>query len=81
MKEKEIGTRKIPLWEDHVMYIYGKCRPFGSCNSWDSPICTCLKGFEPRDKGEWDNGNWTGAAQGRNHCSVGEIPLLVKMDL
>ena len=37
--------------------VYGKCGPFGSCKSWDSPICTCLKGFEPRDKEEWDNGN------------------------
>lgn len=40
--------------------VYGKCGPFGSCKAGDSPICKCLKGFEPRDKEEWDKGNWTG---------------------
>ncbi|KAL2932337.1 hypothetical protein RDABS01_037747 [Bienertia sinuspersici] len=28
--------------------IYGKCGPFGSCNRYDSPIFSCLKGFEPK---------------------------------
>ncbi|KAK2967409.1 hypothetical protein RJ640_022341, partial [Escallonia rubra] len=40
--------------------IYGKCGQFGSCNLKDSPICTCLKGFEPKNKEEWSRGNWTG---------------------
>ncbi|KAK2967405.1 hypothetical protein RJ640_022337, partial [Escallonia rubra] len=40
--------------------IYGKCGQFGSCNIEDSPICTCLKGFEPKKKEEWSRGNWTG---------------------
>ncbi|KAK2967426.1 hypothetical protein RJ640_022358 [Escallonia rubra] len=40
--------------------IYGKCGQFGSCNIEDSPICTCLKGFEPKNKEEWSRGNWTG---------------------
>lgn len=40
--------------------IYGKCGPFGICNPQGSPICTCLQGFEPRDKEEWKRGNWTG---------------------
>lgn len=39
--------------------VYGKCGPFGSCNPQSSPICTCLHGFEPRNKKEWDGGNWT----------------------
>ncbi|XP_027086057.1 G-type lectin S-receptor-like serine/threonine-protein kinase At1g11300 [Coffea arabica] len=39
--------------------VYGKCGPFGSCNPHGSPICTCLQGFEPRDKVEWEGGNWT----------------------
>ncbi|KAL3523367.1 hypothetical protein ACH5RR_016201 [Cinchona calisaya] len=39
--------------------VYGKCGPFGICNPQGWPICTCLKGFEPKDKDEWNRGNWT----------------------
>ncbi|CAK9168059.1 unnamed protein product [Ilex paraguariensis] len=39
--------------------VYGKCGAFGSCNSLDSPICTCLRGFKPKYKEEWSRGNWT----------------------
>lgn len=38
---------------------YGKCGPFGSCDSQDSPICSCLRGFYPRNNQEWSAGNWT----------------------
>ena len=27
---------------------------------WNSPICSCLRGFEPRNIKEWSRGNWTG---------------------
>ncbi|XP_071939959.1 G-type lectin S-receptor-like serine/threonine-protein kinase At1g11330 [Coffea arabica] len=40
--------------------VYGKCGSFGSCNPQDSPRCTCLPGFQPRDQDEWNQGNWTG---------------------
>ncbi|XP_058197242.1 G-type lectin S-receptor-like serine/threonine-protein kinase At1g11330 isoform X2 [Rhododendron vialii] len=40
--------------------VYGKCGPFGSCNSKDSPICSCLKGFEPNNIEEWNRENFTG---------------------
>lgn len=36
--------------------ILGKCGPFGVCNSQDSPICSCLPGFLPRDSGNWSSG-------------------------
>ncbi|KAK3032629.1 hypothetical protein RJ639_036589 [Escallonia herrerae] len=39
--------------------LYGKCGPFGSCQLSGSPICTCLKGFEPKSLEEWNRGNWT----------------------
>ncbi|GMY37160.1 G-type lectin S-receptor-like serine/threonine-protein kinase At1g11330 [Fagus crenata] len=39
--------------------VYGKCRAFGSCNPQNSPICSCLRGFEPKNKEEWNRGNWT----------------------
>ncbi|XP_010319376.1 G-type lectin S-receptor-like serine/threonine-protein kinase At1g11300 [Solanum lycopersicum] len=39
--------------------VYGACGPFGSCNYFESPICSCLKGFNPKHKEEWEKGNWT----------------------
>ncbi|KAF5472071.1 hypothetical protein F2P56_008817 [Juglans regia] len=39
--------------------IYGKCGAFGSCNSQNSPICSCLEGFEPKIIEEWNGRNWT----------------------
>lgn len=39
--------------------IYGKCGRFGICNSLSSPICSCLRGFEPKNKEEWRRQNWT----------------------
>ena len=39
--------------------IYGKCGPFGHCNSLDSPLCSCLKGYVPKHAQEWNRGNWT----------------------
>jgi hypothetical protein len=38
--------------------VYGKCGAFGSCNSKNSPICSCLRGFEPKNTEEWNRGNW-----------------------
>ncbi|KAL0452590.1 UNVERIFIED_CONTAM: G-type lectin S-receptor-like serine/threonine-protein kinase [Sesamum latifolium] len=38
---------------------YGECGAFGSCNSDVSPICACLRGFEPTNRQEWDSGNWS----------------------
>jgi hypothetical protein len=41
--------------------IYGKCGAFGfgSCNSQSSTICSCLRGFEPKNTEEWNRENWT----------------------
>ncbi|GER52999.1 S-locus lectin protein kinase family protein [Striga asiatica] len=38
---------------------YGVCGAFGFCNPQSSPICSCLPGFYPRTRAEWDSGNWT----------------------
>ncbi|XP_062086982.1 G-type lectin S-receptor-like serine/threonine-protein kinase At1g61440 [Humulus lupulus] len=40
--------------------IYGVCGPFGACKSFESSICKCGKGFEPKSFEEWSKGNWTG---------------------
>ncbi|XP_048132224.1 G-type lectin S-receptor-like serine/threonine-protein kinase At1g61370 [Rhodamnia argentea] len=39
--------------------VYGTCSTFGLCNSLNSPICRCVKGFMPRSKEEWNSRNWT----------------------
>jgi hypothetical protein len=39
--------------------VYGRCGAFGSCDSKNSPICSCLWGFEPKKTEEWNRGNWT----------------------
>ncbi|KAL5839791.1 hypothetical protein ACOSQ3_012475 [Xanthoceras sorbifolium] len=39
--------------------IYGTCGPFGICNSITNPICSCLRGFEPKNEEEWNMKNWT----------------------
>ncbi|CAL5344840.1 unnamed protein product [Camellia sinensis] len=47
--------------------IYGKCGPFGSCNSKDSPICSCLRGFEPKHVDEWNRGNFISGCVRRSY--------------
>ncbi|KAH6798015.1 hypothetical protein C2S52_022569 [Perilla frutescens var. hirtella] len=39
--------------------MYGTCGPFGSCNDQEKPICSCFHGFMPKNKDEWEAGNWT----------------------
>ncbi|KAL8032742.1 hypothetical protein ABFX02_13G115900 [Erythranthe guttata] len=46
--------------------VYGTCGPFGSCDIRGSPICSCLRGFEPTNTEEWGNGNWTSGCRRRN---------------
>ena len=39
--------------------FYGKCGPFGNCDSSSVPMCSCLEGFEPKNLVEWSLRNWT----------------------
>ena len=51
---------------------YGKCHGYGICSDGGSPICTCMKGFEPRFMEEWSKGNWSGGCVRRRslQCEV-----------
>ncbi|KAL2932192.1 hypothetical protein RDABS01_037602 [Bienertia sinuspersici] len=51
--------------------VYGKCGEFGSCNSNNSAICGCLKGFEPRSNQEWSEGNWSSGCVRRTPLQCG----------
>ncbi|KAK4588009.1 hypothetical protein RGQ29_019130 [Quercus rubra] len=65
------GNIKQLLWDDgkedsevvgfalaNECDFYGTCGAFGSCYALSSPICSCLKGFEPKIVEEWNRGNW-----------------------
>lgn len=41
----------------------GRCGPFGVCYQRDSPICSCLPGFQPRSSQDWDSGNWSSGCE------------------
>ncbi|XP_076919269.1 G-type lectin S-receptor-like serine/threonine-protein kinase At4g27290 [Bidens hawaiensis] len=53
---------------------YAVCGPFGSCDIDKSPVCECLKGFEPVSPHQWKITDWS---QGCRHtipldCNPGE---------
>ncbi|KAJ7968449.1 G-type lectin S-receptor-like serine/threonine-protein kinase [Quillaja saponaria] len=54
-KQEWKATSVVPETECDV---YGLCGTFGSCNSQSSPICNCLRGFEPINPEEWNRKNW-----------------------
>ncbi|KAD3066922.1 hypothetical protein R6Q59_018902 [Mikania micrantha] len=45
---------------------YAVCGPFGSCNIGKSPVCECLKGFEPTSPDQWRDADWS---QGCRHTT------------
>lgn len=53
--------------------VYGKCVAFGSCDSQEPSTCSCLRGFEPKIKEEWDNKNWTSGCVRRTPLQCGKV--------
>ncbi|KAL0353178.1 UNVERIFIED_CONTAM: G-type lectin S-receptor-like serine/threonine-protein kinase [Sesamum angustifolium] len=45
--------------------VYNVCGRFGTCNMRNSPMCSCLKGYEPVNKEEWEKGNWNHGCERR----------------
>ncbi|XP_075664721.1 G-type lectin S-receptor-like serine/threonine-protein kinase At1g11330 isoform X2 [Castanea sativa] len=54
-------------------HFYGKCGAFGRCDSQNSPICSCLQGFEPKNPTEWNRGNWTSGCVRRTPLQCGSV--------
>uniref|UniRef100_A0A5B7CET4 non-specific serine/threonine protein kinase n=1 Tax=Davidia involucrata TaxID=16924 RepID=A0A5B7CET4_DAVIN len=57
------GKKDWGLLQSHpsnTCEIYNNCGNFGKCSSTDSPICTCIEGFEPKYVDQWNKGNWSG---------------------
>ncbi|KAF7842131.1 G-type lectin S-receptor-like serine/threonine-protein kinase [Senna tora] len=59
---------------------YGICGIFGSCNWHNSPICSCLRGYEPRNGEEWNRQNWTSGCVRRRPLKCEEGGELDKED-
>ncbi|KQK10096.1 receptor-like serine/threonine-protein kinase SD1-8 [Brachypodium distachyon] len=53
---------------------YGKCGPFGYCDIGQSPLCSCLPGFQPRSPQQWSlRDNAGGCARTTNlSCGPGD---------
>ncbi|KAL4554958.1 hypothetical protein LXL04_037568 [Taraxacum kok-saghyz] len=50
---------------------FGICGPFAICNINESPVCECLKGFEPTSPDQWTVGNWDQGCQQRTPLDCG----------
>ncbi|OIT07711.1 g-type lectin s-receptor-like serinethreonine-protein kinase sd1-29 [Nicotiana attenuata] len=57
---------------DNPCDVYGTCGPYGVCDKNKSPICDCLRGFEPKSTEEWSRGNWTGGCVRRTKLNCKE---------
>jgi len=53
---------------------YGLCGAYGSCYINSSPVCKCLKGFEPKLPQEWERSEWSDGCVRKNTqvCSNGD---------
>ncbi|KAL5581846.1 hypothetical protein UlMin_014288 [Ulmus minor] len=40
--------------------VYALCGTYGSCNEISLPFCTCLTGFQPESRRDWDMGDYSG---------------------
>ncbi|XP_016648820.1 PREDICTED: G-type lectin S-receptor-like serine/threonine-protein kinase At4g27290 isoform X1 [Prunus mume] len=42
---------------------YGRCGPYGMCDISNSEVCSCLKGFQPKDPGNWNYADNSGGCE------------------
>ncbi|TVU34884.1 hypothetical protein EJB05_16739, partial [Eragrostis curvula] len=50
---------------------YAKCGAFGYCDTGNSPLCSCLPGFEPRSPQQWNLRDGTGGCVRTTNLSCG----------
>ncbi|XP_021899843.1 putative G-type lectin S-receptor-like serine/threonine-protein kinase At1g61610 [Carica papaya] len=61
-----LGNVWASIWSapSHMCDFYGYCGPSGVCDSMSESsswqVCKCLPGYKPRNKQEWDKGEWSG---------------------
>ncbi|EHA8587973.1 G-type lectin S-receptor-like serine/threonine-protein kinase [Cocos nucifera] len=60
--QRFIWSNETQSWEVYwsapkdLCDMYGRCGPFGVCNTTSKPPCKCVEGFEPRSAGNWTAG-------------------------
>ncbi|CAI9760283.1 unnamed protein product [Fraxinus pennsylvanica] len=65
IQTEEVWNNQMGHWDrsykgpDVACDVYNNCGPFTFCNQYNSPICQCLRGYEPKNEREWSGGNWT----------------------
>ncbi|KAJ8627609.1 hypothetical protein MRB53_020916 [Persea americana] len=52
--------------------VYSICGTFGVCNKNSKPFCSCLNGFQPRSREDWDLSNWSGGCVRKTHFECGD---------
>ncbi|GJT89481.1 G-type lectin S-receptor-like serine/threonine-protein kinase [Tanacetum coccineum] len=59
---------------------YGLCGPYGKCNMDNSPVCSCMEGFEPRNPVNWSASEWSNGCRRRTpiDCPNGDGFQVVK---
>ncbi|GJX67160.1 G-type lectin S-receptor-like serine/threonine-protein kinase [Tanacetum coccineum] len=50
---------------------FGQCGPYGTCNTNNFPVCSCMEGFEPKRSEEWDVGDWSSGCVRRTRLDCG----------
>ncbi|KAL5731134.1 non-specific serine/threonine protein kinase [Ranunculus cassubicifolius] len=74
-KLKELGFNhdnesiQTSEWPQNECEYYGKCGTFAFCNNLASPLCSCLRGYNPKSNEEWRVDNWSGGC-------IRRMPLL-----
>ncbi|XP_024970270.1 G-type lectin S-receptor-like serine/threonine-protein kinase At4g27290 isoform X2 [Cynara cardunculus var. scolymus] len=50
---------------------YGLCGPYGTCNANNFPVCSCMRGFEPKHPEQWSVADWSGGCTRRLPLNCG----------
>ncbi|XP_027348374.1 G-type lectin S-receptor-like serine/threonine-protein kinase B120 [Abrus precatorius] len=59
-EKRWIVTQSEPYYQCE---FYNFCGSFAVCDLSNSPVCSCMQGFEPRNRDEWNSGNWSGGCE------------------
>ena len=73
-----------PSWQWNMFWsspkdecdAYERCGPYSYCDINTSPICNCIKGFDPMNRQQWDLSNGAGGCLRRTQLSCSEDGFL-----
>lgn len=60
---------------------YGECGPFGICDTNASPVCQCMRGFEPKDPQAWSLRDGSGGCVRKTELQCSEDKFLQLKDM